>query len=469
MDTSIKVAKPSTPAPQQPQQPKPNGLNNQFDGQMLCTHSPISYNVTLKGGTESGNFTDLGGVDDMDLCISLCCEIASCQLAFMIGKRCLAVQCYTEELCQTIKAKPNNRMPKIAYIRRKENHQKTRDKLSRPLPQPSGNRQVINANHIPEKLAPVLRPSTCQARKIYNNVTLLGGMRAGNYTALGRATHLEDCIGRACDLNEGHLALMLGRYCYSVTCNNQRTCQTIPAKPSHLRPKVAYLAWTQDPIEQDTITNMAESDFFVNHKRYPRCKRSHIMYNHTLRGGLRAGNFSMLATVDDIEVCAALCCEEKYCDLALMIGDNCYAGDCTSPELCSAVPVPPDSLQRSQIAYITAPGRTKAEDKTANSDWSYIYLVVSALVIGISTLGTAWTICLCALKRHRRHMDKLRSMSLAESLQQSKPLLETSMKGNYLFGGNIGPVGTSSRNDSNINTSNISDVDEQDNNKNGAT
>ena len=62
---------------------------------------------------------------------------------------------------------------------------------------------------------------------------------------------------------------------------------------------------------------MAESDFFVNHKRYPRCKRSHIMYNHTLKGGLRAGNFSMLASVDDIEVCAALCCEEKYCDLGM--------------------------------------------------------------------------------------------------------------------------------------------------------
>ena len=39
------------------------------------------------------------------------------------------------------------------------------------------------------------------------------------------------------------------------------------------------------------------------------------MYNHTLKGGLRAGNFSMLASLDDIEVCAALCCEEKYCDL----------------------------------------------------------------------------------------------------------------------------------------------------------
>ena len=103
-----------------------------------------------------------------------------------------------------------------------------------------------------EKPAPVLRPSTCQARKIYNNATLIGGMRAGNYTSLGKATHLQDCIGRACDLNEGHLAIMLGQYCYSVTCKNQRICQTVPAIPSHLKPKVAYLAWTQEPIEQDT-------------------------------------------------------------------------------------------------------------------------------------------------------------------------------------------------------------------------
>ena len=112
---------------------------------------------------------------------------------------------------------------------------------------------------------------------------------------------------------------------------------------------------------------MAESDFFVNHKHYPRCARSSIMHNHTLKGGLRAGNFSMLASVNDIEVCAALCCEEKNCDLALMIGDNCYAGDCTSPELCKAIPIPPGSTTRSEIAYITAPSRKKPEDKWVNA------------------------------------------------------------------------------------------------------
>ena len=369
--------------------------------ELLCTHSPISYNVTLRGGSKGGQLTDLGLVQNMKMCIALCCEIRQCDLSFMIGSTCIAVHCVNEELCETVKAKPSTKLPRVAYIRRKEREHKHRDSnqiLSRPRDKP-----IIT---LQEKPAPILRPSTCQARKIYNNATLLGGMKAGNYTPLGKAVHLQDCIGRACDLNEGHLALMLGRYCYSVMCHNQRICQTIPAKPTQLKPKVAYLAWTQEPIEQDTITNMAESDFFVNHKRYPRCKRSHIMYNHTLKGGLRAGNFSMLASVDDIEVCAALCCEEKYCDLALMIGENCYAGDCASPDLCSAVPVPPGSSQRSQIAYITAPGRKKAEDKLVNADWSLVYLIVSALVIGISVLGTAWTVCLCALRRHRRKMKK---------------------------------------------------------------
>jgi len=384
--------------------------------ELLCTHSPVLYNVTLKGGSKGGLFTDLGLVEDMEVCIALCCEIRQCDLAFMIGSTCVAVRCTNEELCQTIKAKPNNKFPRVSYIRRKERKHKHRvQALLHPI-HPQVRQNPNPPVKIPEKPLPVLRPSTCQARKIYNNATLLGGMRAGNYTPLGKATHLQDCIGRACDLNEGHLAIMLGQYCYSVTCYNQRICQTIPAKPTHLRPKVAYLAWTQEPIEQDTITNMAESDFFVNHKRYPRCKRSHIMYNHTLKGGLRAGNFSMLASVDDIEVCAALCCEEKYCDLALMIGDNCYAGDCASPELCSAVPVPPGSAQRSQIAYITAPGRKKAEDKSANADWSLVYLIVSALVIGISVLGTAWTVCLCALRRHRRKMTKKKRKTLSVSI-----------------------------------------------------
>jgi len=92
-------------------------------------------------------------------------------------------------------------------------------------------------------------------------------------------------------------------------------------------------------------------------KKIPHCTRSHILYNHTVVGGLRAGNFTKIAEVDSIETCAALCCAEKTCDLALMLGENCYAGDCASKELCKPIA----AQQSSQIAYITS---RKAHDNS---------------------------------------------------------------------------------------------------------
>lgn len=92
----------------------------------------------------------------------------------------------------------------------------------------------------------------------------------------------------------------------------------------------------------------------------PKCTRSHILYNHTLLGGLRAGNFTEIAEVDSIETCAALCCAEQTCDLALLLGENCYAGDCASKELCIPVPVHQMANRGSRIAYITS--RKKVEE-----------------------------------------------------------------------------------------------------------
>ena len=92
----------------------------------------------------------------------------------------------------------------------------------------------------------------------------------------------------------------------------------------------------------------------------PKCTRSQILYNHTLLGGLRAGNFTEIAEVDSIETCAALCCAEQTCDLALLLGENCYAGDCASKELCIPVPVNQMANRGSRIAYITS--RKKVEE-----------------------------------------------------------------------------------------------------------
>lgn len=97
-------------------------------------------------------------------------------------------------------------------------------------------------------------------------------------------------------------------------------------------------------------------------KRYPRCSRSHILHNHTLKGGLRAGNFSVISQVDSIENCAAICCNEENCNLALMLDEVCYIGDCANTDLCVPVPVFEGSSRTSQIAFISNPRKASDND-----------------------------------------------------------------------------------------------------------
>ena len=97
-------------------------------------------------------------------------------------------------------------------------------------------------------------------------------------------------------------------------------------------------------------------------KRYPRCSRSHILHNHTLKGGLRAGNFSVISQVDSIENCAAICCNEENCNLALMLDEVCYIGDCANADLCDPLPVLEGSRRTSQIAFISNPRKASDND-----------------------------------------------------------------------------------------------------------
>ncbi|EDO45526.1 predicted protein [Nematostella vectensis] len=376
--------------------------------ELHCTHSPILTNVTVRGGVKAGKFSDMGEVAGMHMCTALCCERKSCDLAFMIGDTCIAVDCYREELCQAVRARPTSYNPQIAYVRRRELQSSIRK--ANELPKAPILAHKIVSDRLPHMT--ILKTSTCSSVKIHTNVTLLGGIKSGNFTALGRTKNMQECIGKSCDLPSGDMAFMLGNDCYSVTCYSDRQCQVIPAQPSPFLPKLAFLKWAPKVNETETLVDD------VKPKRHiPRCTRSHILYNHTVQGGLRAGNFTKIAEVDSIETCAALCCAEETCDLALMLGENCYAGDCASRELCKPIP----AYHKSEIAYITS--RKKADN---NIDWSLWYLVVGSIAIGIGLMGIAWTVGTC-WKRTRRmrpkceeadrfvmdnHGDTLRSMQM---------------------------------------------------------
>jgi len=67
------------------------------------------------------------------------------------------------------------------------------------------------------------------------------------------------------------------------------------------------------------------------------CKNSDIKYNSTLKGGIKAGNFTDLGKIAEMSTCIRLCCGRKDCDVALMLEANCYAVNCYNEDLCQPV------------------------------------------------------------------------------------------------------------------------------------
>lgn len=82
----------------------------------------------------------------------------------------------------------------------------------------------------------------CRARRIYENVTLFGGINSGNFTDLGQRSNMNECIDRCCKRKQCDVAFMLGNDCYGVTCKTKQLCGTKPAKDvEKYRPRIAYL------------------------------------------------------------------------------------------------------------------------------------------------------------------------------------------------------------------------------------
>ena len=110
----------------------------------------------------------------------------------------------------------------------------------------------------------ILKTSSCSSSKIYPNVTLLGGIKSGNFTSLGKTKNMQECIGKSCDLGHGDMAFMLGSYCYSVSCYSDRVCQTIPAQPSKFYPRIAFLKWAPKITEEGRKTQKPLIDLHSN-------------------------------------------------------------------------------------------------------------------------------------------------------------------------------------------------------------
>ena len=69
------------------------------------------------------------------------------------------------------------------------------------------------------------------------------------------------------------------------------------------------------------------------------CVPSRIAYNHTLRGGKTAGEYTKLGPAGSIHECIDQCCGADTCEVAFFLHGQCYGVQCYTGELCQNVDV----------------------------------------------------------------------------------------------------------------------------------
>lgn len=81
----------------------------------------------------------------------------------------------------------------------------------------------------------------CEKAKVLNNVTLKGGKKAGKFNNHGDVKGMEECQDICCKDDKCHVAFMLGKTCYSVTCKNKELCEHTKAPPTDFNPQLSYV------------------------------------------------------------------------------------------------------------------------------------------------------------------------------------------------------------------------------------
>lgn len=205
--------------------------SSQSPHHLQCVQSRRYTKSRLLDGPNAGLFTDVGRVANPQICTRLCCENPSCDLAYMFGRTCFLVKCFSERSCRTI---PD------------EDAWRNDTNLDRST-------QYIVTRKFGVKLrddgTPVIRTETNQEEvcrldgEIRNKTILQAGMVSGKLTHHKGVTDINSCIKRCCEHEKCHVAMMMADKCYTVFCTNRQYCQPKPApvETHHTNPTVAYV------------------------------------------------------------------------------------------------------------------------------------------------------------------------------------------------------------------------------------
>ena len=99
---------------------------------------------------------------------------------------------------------------------------------------------MIFVSVLPQKIS-IGNGISCRPSVISYDVTLRGGLSAGQYTPIGHVDGMEACVNLCCKRNTCDIALMLRDSCYSITCASEELCEEVPAPSSNFYPRLSYV------------------------------------------------------------------------------------------------------------------------------------------------------------------------------------------------------------------------------------
>ena len=76
------------------------------------------------------------------------------------------------------------------------------------------------------------------------NVTLSGGIKAGNFTDKGVVKNMDECAAFCCSDERCNVAFLIRNNCFTVACKNYDSCKMKPALSEYYHPRLAYVNWS---------------------------------------------------------------------------------------------------------------------------------------------------------------------------------------------------------------------------------
>jgi len=312
---------------------KKSGKQKTHDKEEICPHNEIMYNMKLAGGLQAGKFTDIGRVKSIKTCIRYCCsDDKDCDLAFMLGKRCYLVKCYSEKKCSPLPASDYTFEQKMAFV-----SPWLYDRKKRVMKVPSG----LQQHHL-----------KCTQSKIYDGSRLIGGNDAGKYTHVGKVGKMHICSKLCCEDHDCDLAYMFGKDCFLVNCFDEKGCRVVPdedfqkSKSSIFDKQVQYVIKRKFGVKVNDAGQIEE--------KKEKCNLDGEIRNTTvLEKGMLSGHLKTQHGVEKVPQCIERCCGEPRCHVALMLGKICYSMECADANACKPKQAPEIIKKQNPIvAYV---------------------------------------------------------------------------------------------------------------------